>query len=203
MKTEDRIIKYLEDELTAEERIVFETNLNNSSQLREEFEKFLRVKKETLYLKETDLKQYYLDSIVPEFRSNLSLPKASSVKRNLGFAFGIMLVFVISAVILQNIFNETTEFNEVQAFTESLNENQKIELLESLNGDLEDYYKISDNDTGIELTNLIQTDLKMNSEVAEAYDINYTELVDELTASEAEKIYEEILNKNFSEEVKL
>jgi hypothetical protein len=203
MKTEDRIIKYLEDELTAEERIVFETDLNNSSQLREEFEKFLRVKKETLYLKEMDLKQYYLDSIVPEFRSNLSLPKASSVKRNLGFAFGIMLVFVISVVILQNIFNETTEFNEVQEFTESLNENQKIELLESLNGDLEDYYKISDNDTGIELTNLIQTDLKMNSEVAEAYDINYTELVDELTASEAEKIYEEILNKNFSEEVKL
>ena len=203
MKTEDRIIKYLEDELTAEERIVFETDLNNSSQLREEFEKFLRVKKETLYLIEMDLKQYYLDSIVPEFRSNLSLPKASSVKRNLGFAFGIMLVFVISAVILQNIFNETTEFNEVQEFTESLNENQKIELLESLNGDLEDYYKISDNDTGIELTNLIQTDLKMNSEVAEAYDINYTELVDELTASEAEKIYEEILNKNFSEEVKL
>ena len=203
MKTEDRIIKYLEDELNAEERIVFETDLNNSSQLREEFEKFLRVKKETLYLKATDLKQYYLDSIVPEFKSNLSLPKASSVKRNLGFAFGIMLVFVISAVILQNIFTENVEFNEVQEFTESLNENQKIELLESLNGDLEDYYKISGNGTGIEITNLIKSDLKMNSEVAEAYDINYTELVDELTASEAEKINKEILNTNFSEEVTL
>jgi len=203
MKTEDRIIKYLEDELNAEERIVFETDLNNSSQLREEFEKFLRVKKETLYLKEMDLKQYYLDSMVPEFRNKFSLPKTTSLKKNLGYAFGIILAFVISAVILQNIFTENVEFNEVQEFTESLNENQKIELLESLNGDLEDYYKISDNDTGIELTNLIQTDLKMNSEVAEAYDINYTELVDELTASEAEKIYEEILNKNFSEEVKL
>ncbi len=55
----------------------------------------------------------------------------------------------------------------------------------------------------IALANLLQTDLKINYEVAEAYDINYSDLVDELSASEAEIIYNEILNKNFSEEVKL
>jgi len=106
-------------------------------------------------------------------------------------------------VILQKIFTNNSKLSEVQEFTESLDENQKIELLENLNGNLEDYYQISENTTEMVLTNLLQADLKINYEVAVAYDINYSELVDGLSASEAEKIYNEILKKNFSEEVKL
>ena len=140
MKNDERIIKYLEDELTPEERIAFENDLRNSTELKAELEKYLTVKKETVNLKEVKLNQDYLNSIVPEFRNKLDLPKTTSIKRNLGYAFGVMLAFLISVVILQKIFIENTEVNEVQQFTESLNENQKIELLENLNGNLEDYY---------------------------------------------------------------
>ncbi len=203
MKNDVRIIKYLEDELTPEERIAFENDLRNSTDLKAELEKYLTLKKETVNLKALKLNQDYLNSIILEFRNNLDLPKTNSIKRNLGYAFGVMLAFLIAAVVLQKIFIENTEVNEVQQFTESLNENQKIELLENLNGNLEDYFQISENNTESLLTNLIQTDLKINYEVAEAYDINYSELVDGLSASEAEQIYNEILYKNFSEEVKL
>ncbi len=203
MISDERIIKYLENELTPKERIEFETQLRNSTKLKAELEKYLIVKKETANLKEVKLNQDYLNSIVPEFRNKLELPKTNSVKRNLGYAFGVMLVFVISVVILQKIFTNNSKLSEVQEFTESLDENQKIELLENLNGNLEDYYQISENTTEMVLTNLLQADLKINYEVAVAYDINYSELVDGLSSSEAEKIYNEILNKNFSEEVKL
>ena len=203
MKNDVRIIKYLEDELTPEERIAFKNDLRNSTELKAELEKYLTVKKETVNLKEVKLNQDYLNSIVPEFRNKLKLPKPNYVTRNLGYAFGVMLVFVISVVILQKIFTNNSKLSEVQEFTESLDENQKIELLENLNGNLEDYYQISENTTEMVLTNLLQADLKINYEVAVAYDINYSELVDGLSASEAEKIYNEILNKNFSEEVRL
>jgi len=203
MKTDERIIKYIENELTPEERINFETYLKNSPQLREELKKYLTVKKEISNLKEVKLNENYLNSMVPEFRNKLDLPKTTSIKRKLGYAFGVMLAFIIAAVILQKIFIKNTEVNEVQQFTESLNENQKIELLENLNGSLEDFYQMSENTTEMVLTNLLQTDLTINYEVAEAYDINYTELFDGLSSSEAEKIYNEILNRNFSEEVKL
>jgi hypothetical protein len=203
MTSDERIIKYLENELTSEERIIFETDVRNSSQLRKEYEKFLRVKNEIADLKEIKLNENYLGSIVPEFRNKLDLPKATSVRRNLGYAIGVMLVLIISVVILQKIFTNNSELNEVQKFTESLNANQRIELLENLSGNLEDYYQISENTTEMELINLLQTDLKINNDVAEAYDINYTELVEGLSEIEADKIYQEILNTNFSEEVKL
>jgi hypothetical protein len=203
MISDKRIVKYIENELTPKEKIEFETQLRNSIKLKAELEKYLTVKKETVNLKEVKLNQDYLNSIVPEFRNKLELPKTISLRRNLGYAFGVMLVFVISVVILQKIFTNNLKLSEVQEFTESLDENQKIELLENLNGDLEDYFQISENTTEIVLTNLLQADLNINYEVAVAYDINYSELVDGLSSSEAEKIYNEILNKNFSEEVRL
>jgi len=203
MISDERIIKYLENELTTKERIEFETHLRNSTKLKAELEKYLTVKKETVNLKEVKLNQDYLNSIVPEFRNKLELPKHNYVTRNLGYAFGVMLVFVISVVILQKIFTNNSILSEVQEFTESLDENQKIELLENLNGNLEDYFQLSNNTAELELTNLLQTDLKINYEVAVAYNINYSDLVDGLSADEAEKIYNEILSKNFSEEVEL
>ena len=203
MKNDERIIRYIENELNPEERIAFENDLRDSTKLKAELEKYLIVKKETVNLKEVKLNQDYLNSIVPEFRNKLELPKTTSIRRNLGYAFGVMLVFVISVVILQKIFTNNSKLSEVQEFTESLDENQKIELLENLNGNLEDYFQLSNNTAELELTNLLQTDLKINYEVAVAYDINYSDLVDGLSSSEAEKIYNEILKKNFSEEVKL
>ncbi len=203
MKNDERIIKYIENELTSEERIAFEIDLNNSTQLKQDYESILNLKKEITELKKVKLKQNYLDSMVPEFRNKLSIPEATTPKRNLVYAFAIMLAFILVAVILQKIFTENTEVNEVKQFAESLDENQRIELLENLNGNLEDFYPLSENNDESVLTNLLQADLKIDYEVAEAYDISYPELFEGLSSSEAEQIYNEILNKNFSEEVNL
>ena len=197
MTTDERIIKYIENELSPQERNAFEVELNNSVELREELNKYLKVKAETDEIKKLKLNPFYLDSILPELRNKLNPPKTFSVKRNLGYAFGVMLVFILSIVVLKNFFISQTELTDLKEFTQSLNENERIELLENLNNASEVYNLISENISESQLNNLLAANLEINNEVAEAYNIEYYEIVDDLSKDEIEVIYKEILNTNF------
>ena len=197
MTTDERIKKYIENELSEKEKAAFEMELNDSEELREELNKYLRVKRETGNFKELKLNPLYLDSILPEFRNKFETRKSLSFKKNLGYAFGIMLVFILSIAILKNFFISETESTDLKEFTQSLNENQRIELLEELNGESEVYNLIPENISESQLNNLLAANLKINNEVAEAYNIEYYEIVDDLSEDEIEVIYKEILNTNF------
>ncbi|OGU65609.1 MAG: hypothetical protein A2W30_08760 [Ignavibacteria bacterium RBG_16_36_9] len=197
MTTDERIIKYIENELSPQERNAFEVELNNSVELREELNKYLKVKAETDEIKKLKLNPLYLDSILPELKNKLNPPKTFSVKRNLGYAFGVMLVFILSIVVLKNFFISETELTDLKEFTQSLNENERIELLENLNDASEVYNLISENISESQLNNLLAANLEINNEVAEAYNIEYYEIVDDLSEDEIEVIYKEILNTNF------
>jgi hypothetical protein len=197
MTTDERIIKYIENELTSEERIAFESDIGNSLELKEEFEKYLRVKNETDEFDKLKLDSFYLDSIIPEFRNKLKTPKSVSIKRDLGYAFGVMLVFIISIAVLNNFLKDESEITEIEEFTQSLNENQKIELLEEINLESNDYNIVSENISGKKLVDILITDIEINNEVAEAYDIGYNELMADLSQQDIEKVYSEILNRNF------
>lgn len=197
MTSDERILKYLENELSPEERNSFEMDLNNSAELREELNKYLRVQKETRNLRELKLNPFYLDSILPEYRKKFETRKSLSFKKNLGYAFGIMLIFIISMSILKNFFSSESPTMVLQNFTQSLNENQKIELLEDLNGDAEVYNLMTESISDNELTNLLTTELEINNEVAEVYDISLNELIAGLSRQKIDEIYAEILNRNF------
>ena len=197
MTTDERIIKYIENELSKNDRTAFEMELNNSAELREELNKYLGVKTETDELKKIKLNPLYLDSILPEFRNKLNPSKTFSVKKNLGYAFGIMILFILSIAILKNYFIGETESTDLKEFTQSLNEDERIELLENLNDDSEVYNLISENISESQLSNLFSANLEINNKVAEAYNIEYYEIVDDLSEDEIEVIYKEILNTNF------
>ena len=197
MTTDERIIKYIENELSQKDRNAFEMELNNSAELREELNKYLRVKTETDELKKIKLNPLYLDSILPEFRNKLNPSKTFSVKKNLGYAFGVMLAFIISIVVIKNFFISETKLTDLKEFTQSLNEDERIELLENINDDSEIYNLISENISESQLNNLLAANLEINNEVAEAYSIEYYEIADDLSEYEIEVIYKEILNTNF------
>lgn len=197
MTTDERMIKYLENELSPEERNLFEKDLKNSAELRDDLNKCLKVKTETDELKKLKLNSLYLNTLIPEFRKNLDAPKSVSVRRNLGYAFGIMLIFILSTSILKNFFSSESPTIVLQDFTQSLNENQKIELLEDLNGDAEVYNLMAESISDNELTNLLTTELEINNEVAEVYDISLNELIAGLSQQKIDEIYAEILNRNF------
>ena len=197
MKNDERIIKYIEDELTPDERVAFELNLRNSKKLREVFEKYLRVKEEVKEFKKLKLNQAYLDSIIPELRNKIDSPKVFSVKKNLGYAFGVVFVIMLSILVLKNFFGNEIPSNDLQKFVQSLNENQRIQLLEEINGESEVDKIIQESISETEITNLLASELEINIEIAEAYDISYNDLMEGLSQQEVDNIYSEILNRNF------
>jgi len=201
MKTDEKIIKYLNGELTNEDKITFENDLSNSPDLRNEYELYLELEQKIKLSKEVHLNQNYLNAIIPEFRSKLNRNNSVVLRYKIGYSFVAVIALLISFLIFKNTFLENSEISSVQSFTESLNENQRMEILENLNGDTEEYDLTANKVADIALTNMLQTELKINNEIAEVYDISYSELVDDLSQAEADKICKEILNKNFSKEV--
>jgi hypothetical protein len=69
--------------------------------------------------------------------------------------------------------------------------------LEEINFESNDYNIVSENISDKELVDILATDMEINSEVAEAYDISYSELMAGLSQEDIEKVYSEILNRNF------
>ena len=69
--------------------------------------------------------------------------------------------------------------------------------MDELNGESEIYNLISENIDQNSLTKLYSANLEMNNEVAEAYDISYSELIVNLSQNEVDEIYQEILNRKF------
>jgi hypothetical protein len=194
---DERIIKYVENEMSANERSAFEAEVNNSVELKKELLKFMRVRNETEQLKNLRLNSLYLDTVLPEFRNRLEASKSFTVRRSLGYAFGVMLIFVISIFIMRNLFITESRLDEIEQFTDSLNENQRIELLENLNGEAEIYNYIPENISEAGIADLFASGLELNIEIAEAYDISYNDLIVGLSQAEIEKVYNEILNRNF------
>ena len=201
MKTDEKIIKYLHYELTHEDRISFEADLMNSSHLRREYELYLKLQNDIKLSKEVQLNKNYLNAILPEFKRKSFRHNSFVFRNKIGYSFAVVIAFFISFLIFKNIYLKNSEVSSIQSFAESLNENQRIEILENLSGDNDEYVLASNEVTNIELTNMIQAELKINNEIAEVYDISYADLVDDLSQAEADKIYKEILNKNFSKEV--
>ena len=199
MKTEERILKYIDNELTPEEKSGFEKEMESSKELRDEFQKYASVNEEIEKLKDSKLNPDYINSILPEFHNRRLTGKKETIRKSLSYAFGIMLIFIISIAVLRIFFNNHSDPNNVEEFATSLSENQKVELLETINGNSEIYNLIPET----EVVDLFEADLKINSDVVEAYNINYTEIIGDLSDKELEIVYQEILNKNFLEEVPL
>ncbi|MCW8823086.1 MAG: hypothetical protein OQK63_03315 [Ignavibacteriaceae bacterium] len=193
MKTEKRIIKYLDNDLTSEERTAFERELKSSEELKREFEKYSIIKEKIKNQKNLRLNSDYLSSILPEFHNKVHSGKKETLRRGLSYAFGLILLFLIG-ISFQKIFfnNSDKERNDLEKFTQSLNDNQKLDLLESLNGS-DDLYNII---LGKEYVDLLENDLVVNEDVLKTYDIGYKDLIGNLSDNDVEKIYNELLNRN-------
>ncbi|MCW8961104.1 MAG: hypothetical protein OQK29_06035 [Ignavibacteriaceae bacterium] len=193
MKTEERIIKYLDNDLTSEERTAFERELKSSEELKREFEKYSIIKEKIKNQKNLRLNSDYLSSILPEFHNKVHSGKKETLRRGLSYAFDLILIFLIGITVQKILFNNSDkERNDLEKFTQSLNDNQKLDLLESLNGN-DDLYNII---LGKEYVDLLENELVVNEDVLETYDISYKDLIGNLSDNEVEKIYNDLLNRN-------
>ena len=200
MQTEERIVKYLDNDLTSEERVAFESELNSSEELKREFENYLVVKEKMNKQKNLKLNFDYTDSILPEFHKKAHSRKKETLRKSLSYTFGLVLIILIGLSVQKIFFNNpVNKSDDLAKFTQSLDENQKLDLLENLDGNDDLYSMIS----GKEYVTLLENDLVVNEDVLETYDIGYKDLLGNLSDNEVEKVYNEILSRNILKEVPL
>ena len=193
MQIEERIIKYLDDDLTQEARAAFERELNSSEELKREFENYLIIKEKINNQKNLKLSPDYANSILSEFHKNPHKHKREVLRKSLSYAFGLIFIILVG-ISVQKIFfnNNVNNSGDLEKFAQSLDENQKLDILESLN----DSNDLSDIISGKEYVDLLENNLVVNEDVLETYDIGYKDLIGNLSDTEAEKIYNELINRN-------
>jgi hypothetical protein len=200
MKTEEKIIKYFDGQLTSDEKISFEKELDSSEELKKEFQKYLLVSEKVNQQKSAKLNPDYVNSILPEFHRKISEQKSNSFRKNLSYALSFVLVIIIGVFAIKLFTNNSSKTSDdIEKFTQSLNDDQKLNLLEDLSSTDDVYSMVS----GKELIGMLQKDLVVNSEVLDNYGIGYQDILGSLTEKEADKIYNEILKQNILKEVPL
>lgn len=206
MNNDIRILKYLDNQLTPEEKNKFELELSISAELKMELEKFQAVNLKINKVKQIDTDRLYLNSLVSRFRKKLESNEKGSSFRKLAFVASIT-VFIIGSFIFYNALYDTlNENNNLIKFTNSLSDEEKIELLKNI--ETQDY------DFSFEYSNLdfenYKTDLRESlsitedkEQVADLYNIEIEQPADFISEQEFEKIYNEILTMNFFEKENL
>ncbi|MEJ2103152.1 MAG: hypothetical protein P8X47_01095 [Ignavibacteriaceae bacterium] len=200
MKIEERVVKYLDDDLTLEERAAFEKELKSSEELKRVLENFTGVKEKINRQKNLKLSSDYANSILFDFHKKAGYRKKETLRKSLSYAFGLILLILIGISVQKIFFNNLVNNSvDLEKFTQALDENQKLDLLESLNNsnDLSDI--ISDE----EYVDLLEKNLIVNENILENYDIGYKDLIGNLSDNEVNKIYNELISKNILKEVPL
>jgi hypothetical protein len=196
MNNEERIIKYLDDQLSQEEKKLFEKELSESALLKKEFEKFLSIKNKVKSAEDFKLSEDYFNSVVPRFREKLEQQTKIIIYKNLGYAFSLTIVLFLAFIIFNPFNNENV--NEVEEFTQSLNQTEKYEILEYLNGNnrIDDYADLSAINTQFDMENIVENTTE-KSELISYYDFEIEKLADNISTEEFNQIYNEIFNKKF------
>ena len=68
---DERILKYLDNDLDNNERIKFENDLKQLPELKKEYDKYLVLNNKFNYNKVIEVDETYFNGIVPEFRNRL------------------------------------------------------------------------------------------------------------------------------------
>ncbi len=203
MNKEETIIKYLDSQLSAEEKLNFEKQLSESAELKIELRKYADIYAQIDELKEIESNQLYFNSILPRFQQKREAQSSVFIFKNVGYAFSLLIMFIISFTVFNLFYSENESANLIK-FTESLTTDEKIELLSTLNGETTteylnkfytDFY-----DSSIE-TSL--ADISDKNQIAVSYNLDVNNIEEIVTAEEFENIYNELLSMNIFNEEKL
>ena len=204
MKNDERIIKYLDGELTEQEKGLFEKDLSRFETLQNELNAYKKVLTEFNEQKLFDTESTYFTNLVPSIREKLEQRKTINAFRKLGFAAALILIFVVGYFVFQPLFSSSENILTVEQFADKLTDAERDEMIvyfvtedetELID---EDLYKFEEDD----LENIIYAST-YESKLAIISDFGLNNFLADIQEDEQEKIYNELVNKNFSSEVNL
>lgn len=201
MKSErkESILKYLSDLMTEPEKEAFEKEMDESAELKAEFEKISSMLNDFSDSKNIETEESYFVNLGPKVQQRLEKNKKTRFRWQpyIGFAMGILVLFFYADSFFQNpaadIFTFESERDSLENMLSSVDDDA---LSEYFAYDDISYYPVSDYDSEqseIELT-LIDDLGNVSTEALYQNEIKYYENfeVDKLEESEFEIIYAQL-----------
>ncbi len=199
-KIDKRIILYLDNQMSQEERKIFESELTNSSELSKEVESYKNILKSLTFDEKQSKHDDYFANLIANFRqTKLSSKKYFSFKP--AYALTAAVSIIILVFVFFNPFNKT-EIETVDKIIAGLDETEAAELI--------DYFSNGLTQTEVDQTNgqadslfadmisnefeFDESDVKMLVSSDESY---LNSIFSNIDSDETEKIYNEILNTKF------
>ncbi len=203
MENKNKIIRYFDNQMPDDEKLLFEQEIRNSPELQKEMDDYKSLIFAVKETKDIELKDDYLVNIVPNFREKLgrkSKSKSFSVKFALA---GSTAAAVIIAVLL--LFNTPNKSNieNIQQLASQMTPDEVASAASNYinNVSLSD---ININSSGVYdsiftkiLGNELSISSNLNLDQISSNNSNLLQFEQYINDKEADNIYNEILNKKF------
>jgi hypothetical protein len=204
MKTNKRIILYLDGEMSSEEKVSFEIELKNSPELQKELNLYKELISDLEATKNISSDSNYFDNIIPEFRKRLETKKRKKFYPGLAYVFpAVSIVFLIFFFLLSYQNQPIVTLQNAAVNIDTLNINKNIDLMDFSIDELVSSNLISSNKEkySSELNNMIEKELNISSDstkflVADKV-LDYNSIINNISETDADLVYNNILNKKF------
>lgn len=192
---DEKILQYLDGQLTEDEKILFKKELNSSPKLKKKYEEYISVQSKLNEFKDIKVDETYFNRIVPEFRKRLEIKKKT--RRIFSFSFANFLAAIILLYFVLSPNGNNLNLDEaVKNWTEN-DFNYAIEYVDQQNSgfDIIDDYNTTEIDSVISSMLTDELNLSNNSTVYNT--IDYNTLSTQMNSNDINDLYKEILNKKY------
>ncbi len=201
MKIDERIILYVDGQMTEDEKASFERELKSSKELAEDFKKYNLVLSDISKVKNVSTENEYFLQMIPKFRGRFELKRQLKIIPKIAFS-----VTIIAAVLIFFIFNfNKSNKNLTQTSTSTVNQNISVNNYSDLST-LADQFnfsgmsneEISNSNSILDSLLIEELDLtpqSLNNMTADNNNSDLNNLVQGINEKEADQIYKEILKK--------
>ena len=199
MNNDEKIRKYLDGELTGEELINFEVEINNSPGLKNLVDSYRNTLNQFKRIENVNAEESYFVNIVPRFREKSEIKK--QVRFKPAFAYGSISLVIVS-VLLIFLFNK--DYNVTNGNLVSINQvsNEEINSYFNANPQVYDEFQLTKNipaeyDSVFGSIVLSELDVDNNSKkyLLGISDTEYNNILDEISNDDAENIYSSLISK--------
>ena len=198
MNRDEQIRKYLDGELTGEELRSFETEINNSPELKNLVDSYRDTLSQFKKIENVNIEESYFVNIIPRFRKKNESKKQSRFKPV--FAYGSISLVIVSVLLIflfnqnYNVTNGNITINQISR--EELNsylnanpqDNNDLQLANNIPAEYDSVFN-----------SMVQNELTANNNsgrsIVDISDNDFNNILDEISNDDAENIYSSLISK--------
>ncbi len=205
MKIDDKIILYLDNQLSEKEKAEFENELDKSEELKQQLIEYKKFMSSFAELDNVEVDERYFAANIPKFREKLERKKKFAFIPRISIALStIVAIFLIFMFVLNN--KSTNNVTSLSSLIENANQNDLRSVIDNYTStlNLSDASVISNiSNTSVDsvINQSYYKELNLSNTELEKYlsseNIDYDNLISGLGTSQKETLYKELENKKY------